>query len=197
MADLLNSNELRVLGYLAAAIACWAAGRRERRFLQTSDLDLWPRFWSLTALVMLAMAIGRATDLANLFADLGRAEARSSGWYEARRPLQAALVGSVSLAWLVSVAVAVWRVPERRRRYLPEGVCVFSLICYAAIRTISFHYADAILYNNPIVGVRIGSIIELGLLSLALVAAFLPIAASRPRSARSMPITRLGADDAS
>lgn len=167
MADLLNSNELRILFYLGAAVACWVAGRRERAFLPGSGLDLWPTFWSLSALLLVAMALGRATDLAGYLTQVGRKEALDSGWYDARRPIQAALVGTVSIGWFISVMTAIWRVPERRRRYLPEAICIFSLICFAAVRMVSFHYADAILYNNPILGVRIGSIIELTFAGLA------------------------------
>ena len=182
VAELLNSNGLRVLFYLLAAGACWIAGRREQAFLRTSTLDLWPRFWMLSALMLFVMALGRLTDAADVLTQLVRNEALTSGWYQARRPLQAALVGGVALTWFVSVATAIWRVPERRRRYLPVAIFVFSLICFAAVRTISFHYADAILYNNPIAGVRIGSIIELLCTGCAIVAGVIRFAAPQRRA---------------
>lgn len=182
VADVLNSNGLRVLFYVLAAGACWIAGRRERTFLLTSTLDLWPRFWTLSAVLLLVMAFGRLTDAAGLLTQLVRNEALTSGWYEARRPLQAALVGSVAVGWFSSVATAIWRVPERRRRYLPTAVFVFSLVCFAAVRTISFHYADAILYNNPIAGVRIGSIIELLFGGCVIVAGVIRFAAPQRRA---------------
>ncbi len=179
VADILNSNSLRVVAYLIVAAACAVVGRAERRVIQNSGLDLWPTFWFLTAGMLTVMALARATDLAELLTALGRSEARSSGWYEARRPIQAAVVISVSVGWFLSVAVAIWRVPERRRRYLPAAIVVFSLICFAAIRMVSFHYVDAFLYNHPIVGVRIGSIVELGGVALALVAALRRLGAPR------------------
>lgn len=187
MAELLNSNELRVAAYLLGAIACLIAGVRERRFLRTHPLDLWPRFWTLSALVLAAMAFARAADLADVLTTIARSQALESGWYSARRPIQAAVLGVVSLGWITSVALAIWRVPERRRRYLPQAVFVFSLICYAAIRTVSFHYMDAILYNNPILGVRIGSIVELACIGLGIGAAMLRfVAPGRNAVARSM-----------
>lgn len=168
--------------YLLAAGACWIAGRRERAFLRTSTLDLWPRFWTLSALMLAVLALGRLTDAADVLTQFVRSEALTNGWYEARRPLQAALVGAVALGWLISITMAIWRVPERRRRYLPEAIFVFSLICFAAVRTISFHYADAILYNHPIAGVRIGSMIELGCTACAVIAGLIRFAAPQRRA---------------
>lgn len=83
----------------------------------------------------------------------------------------------------MSVVVAIWRVPERRRRYLPAAIVVSSLICFAAIRMVSLHYVDALLYNHPIVGVRIGSIVELGLTTLALAAATFRLGTPAPTGA--------------
>jgi hypothetical protein len=167
VAALINSNELRVLAYALAALACLAAGWRERRARSLRELDLWPAFWTLTAIVLGAMALARALDLADALTEVGRREARLRGLYEARRSLQALLVGGIGLAWFVTVLTAIWRVPERRRRYLPAFVFVFSLGCFAALRTVSFHYLDAVLYNRPVLGVRAASVLELGGTALA------------------------------
>lgn len=171
MASFLDSGDLRVFAYAIAAVACLLAGWRERRSPELQALDLWPAFWTLCAVLLATMAIARATDLAEALTDLARSSARSSGWYAARRPLQGAVVGGLSLFWVASVGTAIWRVPERRRRYLPTAIAVFSLICFAGVRLISFHYADTVLYRYPIAGVHIASIIELSLNGYAALAA--------------------------
>ena len=56
------------------------------------------------------------------------------GWYASRRRLQALVVVGLGTAWLASVLTAIWRVPERRRRYLPMIVVVLTIGFYAAIR---------------------------------------------------------------
>ncbi len=157
-----DSNWLRVLGYGLAAAACLHAGLRERsRRPSGPSRDIWPTFWFLTAALLAVMALARAADLGELVSDFGRRTARDEGWYEIRREYQAIAVASVGAIWFVSVVLAVWRVPERRRRYLPSALVVFSLVCFAGIRIISLHQVDTLLYNRPILGVRIVTIVEL------------------------------------
>lgn len=65
----------------------------------------------------------------------------------------------------------IWRVPERRSRYLPASLVLVGLMCFAAGRTISFHYVDSLLYRRDIGGVRLVAPIELLLLSAAVASA--------------------------
>lgn len=175
MSELANNNEVRALAYLLAAACCYLAGRRESRSHDRTRLDLFPAFWFITAGFLALMGLGRLSQLGELLAYLGRAEAREAGWYEARRPFQAAAIAVIAGGWFVVTAVAVWRVPERRRRYLPAAVLVFTLVCFVAVRAISLHQIDALLYNYPIAGVRLASLLELsGLAAASLAALFSP-----------------------
>jgi hypothetical protein len=189
----LDSNWLRVVAYGVAAVACLHAGLREqRRRSILPSRDIWPTFWFITAALLAVMALGRAAEIGELVSEFGRREAREEGWYEIRREYQAAAVASIGAIWMVAVVVAVWRVPERRRRYLPAAVAVFSLVCFAGIRIVSLHQVDALLYNRPIRGVRIVTIVELTGIALAILATYWhPFARARPGDAisrRSMPL---------
>ena len=86
--------------------------------------------------------------MSEILTDIGRDRARAGGWYDVRRSLQAWVIGSVAAVWAVTVAVAVWRVPERRRRYLPTAIVVFTLVCFVGVRLISLHQVDALLHNH-------------------------------------------------
>ena len=173
ISDWVDSNWLRVAAYGVAAAASLHAGVRElRRRPSAWSRDIWPTFWFLTAALLAAMAVGRAADLGGLVSEIGRREARDEGWYEIRREYQAAAVASIGAIWLVAVIVAVWRVPERRRRYLPPALVVFTLICFAGIRVVSLHNVDALLYNRPIRGVRIVAIVELFGILLAILSTY-------------------------
>ena len=90
-----------------------------------------------------------------------------TSWYESRRRLQGAVVATVGLTWFVAVTAACWRVPARRRRYLPMIVIVLTLGAYAAIRVVSLHQIDAILHRRHFAGVRYGTAIEYALLVVA------------------------------
>lgn len=168
ISDWVDSNWLRVAAYGVAAAASLHAGVRDlRRRPTASSRDIWPTFWFLTAALLAAMAVGRAADLGGLVSEIGRREAREEGWYEIRRGYQAAAVATIGAIWLVAVTVAVWRVPERRRRYLPPALVVLTLICFAGIRVVSLHHVDVLLYDRPILGVRIVAIVELAGIALA------------------------------
>jgi hypothetical protein len=187
-----NSHWFRVIGYVVLVLLCLVARRRERS--RASEVDgVWPPFWLLTAGFLGAMAIGRAGDIGSLLSDLGRGRAADSGWYETRRPLQAVVVLALGAAWFISVSVACWRTPERRRRYLPMGLMVVTLAAYAAIRVVSLHQVDTLLHRREIAGVRVGAVIEITLLIITgLVTLWVP--AGRAASTDDSPSQRpLGA----
>lgn len=167
MADLLDSGSLRSTGYLALAVVAAILAWRERTCVDRERYDLWPRYWMWTALVLLTVGIAHAGHLGDLVAELGREQARQAGWYETRRGLQGLAVLGVSFGWCVTVLVAIWRVPPRRRRYLPSAIVVFTMLAFVAVRAVSLHHVDELLYNRGMRSVRFVAWIELTLLALA------------------------------
>jgi hypothetical protein len=163
-----DSDGVRVAAYLIAASVALTTWARERRRARSVP-SLWPTFWLLTAAVFLAMAIGRAADLGGLATELGRSEARAQGWYADRRRIQAVVVAALGATWLIVVATALWRVPARRRRYLPAALAVFTLMCFVGVRLISLHQVDSLLYRRDIAGAQVGALGELALLAVAVV----------------------------
>lgn len=164
-----DSNSVRVAGYVVVAMLMLVARTRERRRVG-DDNGVWPAFWIVTCAFLLAMAVGRAVDAGDLVSSLGRSAAEERGWYTSRRPVQAAVVGGVGLVWLVVVSVALWRTPERRRRYLPVGLMVVTLAAFAAVRVVSLHQVDSLLYRTHVAGVRIATLAELVLLAVTALA---------------------------
>ena len=154
-----------VVLYGIAGTTAVVIGVVERR-RNVAESGLWPMFWFATGGLLLFMAAGRASNVSDLLTDIGREWARSGGWYEMRRSLQAWVIGAVAAIWAATVAVAVWRVPERRRRYLPTAIIVFTLVCFAGIRLISLHQVDALFNNHDIREVTMGTIVEATLLLL-------------------------------
>jgi hypothetical protein len=169
MAEFLDSSALRVVTYgVVALLAAWW-GIRERRTIAAHGVDWWPFYWFLSAILLLVMGAGRVGGLGDLVSEFGREQARSGGWYDTRRNVQAVVVIGVAVAWFIGVAVAVLRVPPRRRRYLPHIVVLSTIIAFAAIRLVSLHQVDTVLYRRDVAGVRIVSIAELFMLVAATV----------------------------
>ncbi len=187
MVDATDSNLVRVGAYLVAAALTMVALRRERDRAAAVD-GVWPPFWVLTCGLLVVMAIGRAGGVGDAISAFGRREFVDDGWYESRRPIQAAVVAFVGLGWLISVSLACWRIPERRRRYLPMGLAVVTLGAFVAIRMVSLHQIDTVLYRRHIAGVRIGTLTELGLVVLASMVTFwVPV--GRPAPPKSVGIS--------
>jgi hypothetical protein len=163
-----DENWVRTAGYVVVVAACLAIAVRERS--RRGELPwMWPAFWVVTAIVYAVMAVGRAGELGSLLSDFGRRQARDEGWYEGRRALQVLVVAAVGAIWLIGVAVAIWRVPERRRRYLPTALVTFTTLCFGGMRVVSLHHVDTLLYRRSIEGARVGALIETVLLLAALV----------------------------
>jgi hypothetical protein len=170
MAEFVDSSALRLAGYaMVAALSLWW-GVRERRSTAAHGLDWWPGYWFMSAALLATMGIGRAGALGDLLGEFGREQARESGWYDTRRTVQVVVVVAVAVVWLIGVVVAVLRVPPRRRRYLPHVIVLSTIIAFAAIRLVSLHHVDTVLYRRDLGGIRIVSIAELALLVAAVVA---------------------------
>ena len=169
-----DSDGVRVAAYLVAAAVAGVSWWRERRRVG-ADRSLWPTFWLLTGAFFLFLALARAVDLGGLATELGRSEAKERGWYDDRRKYQALGAAIIGGIWFVTVVIALWRVPARRRRYLPAALSVFTLMCFIGVRLISLHGIDALLYRRDLGGARFGAVVELALLGVAvLLTAFPP-----------------------
>lgn len=186
--DWVDSTAFLVALYAIAGAMSVVLGLAERRRRSSDDPRLWPTFWFVTGALLLVMAAGRAANVSDLLTEIGREQARSEGWYETRRSLQAWVIGGVAAGWAVTVAIAVWRVPERRRRYLPTAIAVFTLVCFVGIRLISLHQVDALLYRREVQGAIVGAVIEVGLLLVVMILMVGPARRlPRPISGRSAP----------
>jgi hypothetical protein len=169
-----DSDGVRVAAYLVAAAVAGVSWWREHRRVG-ADRSLWPTFWLLTGAFFLFLALARAVDLGGLATELGRSEAKERGWYDDRRKYQALGAAIIGGIWFVTVVIALWRVPARRRRYLPAALSVFTLMCFIGVRLISLHGIDALLYRRDLGGARFGAVVELALLGVAvLLTAFPP-----------------------
>jgi hypothetical protein len=190
---LLNSDGLRALAYLVAGICCVIAGIREVRRKRDYPA-LWPAFWFVTAVFFFAIVAARETDVIDLMTRLGRETAIAQGWYDHRRKYQTMVIAAITGVWFITVVISLWRVPARRRRYLPEAIVVFSLLAFGGVRAVSLHQVDAVLYRRPIHGVKIDAILELAGVALAIALTFWQPRRDRhrrptPRPAPVWPVT--------
>ena len=180
MSSVLDADGFRFACYLVASLTALVAFASELRLrAQTANRALWPTFWLLQAILLTTMGLAMAIDAADSLTDLARTRARSDSWYLDRRSLQVPVVASIGAVWMVSTVVAIWRVPPRRRRYLPSAALVGTLMSFAAMRTVSLHHIDTLLYRRSVADVRIVAVVEIALLVAATIAAAVRIRPSR------------------
>jgi len=89
-----------------------------------------------------------------------------------------AVIAALGGALVAAVTIALGKVDATRRRYLPEAIVVLALAAFAAVRLVSLHQVDALLYRRRIEGVKVDAVIELAVLAVATV-----IPLRRPREA--------------
>lgn len=159
------------LAYLIAAVSClvaWRSAAADDGSPDVAEARSWP--WLLMAAALVVAAAGRALDVYNSTADLGRELAASGGWYDIRRPFQVALVLALLTLWAASVSSLLRRHRRVREPYLPTAIVIGSLIALVTVRSVSLHDVDAGLNRIRIVGITTGAMLEA---SAALLAAVL------------------------
>jgi hypothetical protein len=174
---LANARWLREFAYLAvglaAFVAAWRAGRGRSAIVV-------PLFWCVCAVLLMVLAISREIDLANRIANEGRHIFRVEGWYPDRRPVQRwAILGILAMSSVVGAAgcaVIIWR---RWPQLLLGFVAIVVLGTFLAVRTVSLHDIDALLYRRSFEQVQYNAIFELGATAFVGLAAVLASARRR------------------
>ena len=166
LAEILGAGFIRDLAYIICAGVCLVVWRAERRSLSPDRADLWPRFWLATTAFLVLLGAARALGIQDLLTEAGRQQARTDDWYEARRGLQVVGIVTISGFWLATCGLAVWKVPERRRRFLPAFLVTTGIAAFAAVRAVSLHHVDSLLYRTSIAGIDLVVFFEIGFLTL-------------------------------
>ena len=165
MAELIDSSAVRAAGYLVVAILATLAAFADRAAPEQVHGRLWRFSLLLAALLLMFLAVASYGDLSDVLTGFGRERARSAGWYDTRRGVQAGVVVTLFTLWCVSVLVSIYAVPSRRRSYLPAVIGLFTLWGFVAVRLVSYHDIDAVLYRRHLGGARIVAVVEVGLLA--------------------------------
>ncbi len=144
---------LAAAAHVAIALLCLAAGRSARCADDASPI------WSIAAAVLLLLAMNTLFAFDLLLIALVRDVARTSGWYEGRRELQAMALGVAAAAGVA--AWVYWR--QRLRlvapvsRSVPAGLALLAGL--AALRFVSLHATDELI-SNRLAGLTVGRLIE-------------------------------------
>ncbi len=154
--------------YLVAALA---SGLVARRPVGPDPLALRERrFWAITAVVMLCLAINKQLDLQTLLTLLARCQAQLSGWYDARRGVQVAFIYLVAGGGAFALGLMALALRGILGRVWP-ALLGLGLVCvFVVIRAASFHHVDMFL-SGTVARIKLNWLLELpGPVLVALVA---------------------------
>lgn len=187
MLNALDSDTVPILLALAGALICLAAGFRDLRAGANERVVF---AWLGLAIGVLGIAAGHIWNLGGGVAESGRDVFRFEGIYGARRPFQAALV-VVLLAGLLLLSPFILRRvrTDLGVRFIPLFVVFGGLAAFLAIRTISLHAIDAVLYGRHILGAHPVTLLEAAGLAAFAVVALMTAANTNSRRAETTSAT--------
>jgi hypothetical protein len=153
---------LITLAYFVVAGLCLWAGRKEKeKSLGRGRRWNAPVFWFTLCGLLVALGFNKQLDLQSDFTEIGRNVAKSEGWYENRRIVQAIFVVLFGLGAVAAVAGAIWFMRDLWRRYRLAFVGIIYLCAFVIIRAASFHHIDQLLYWTG-AGYWVNTFLELG-----------------------------------
>jgi hypothetical protein len=148
---------LTVTGYLLCALlsfrAAWHAARRGQRREKI--------FWRTTSFLLLFLAGNELLDLQTLLTSLGRAHAKTHGWYEKRRIVQFVFILTLCVAAALAGLMATWVAmrSDKGIRLALAGLVLIGL--FVLLRAASFHHLDELLGGGATI-VSLGVVQEIG-----------------------------------
>lgn len=101
--------------------------------------------WFVVGLLMVAFAVNKQLDLQQWVAERVRDVARSQGWYERRRGVQAVVIAGVAVTSLLVAGFVAYRLRHVLRRAIAVVLTVAAVIGFAVVRAVSLHQIDAVL----------------------------------------------------
>ena len=129
------------------------------------------RFWFGCAVLLVLLGLNKQLDLQGYITTFGRTLARSGGWYEQRRLVQAAFVTALTVIAVISLALLAARLRRSGSPVRIAALGIVILFTFVLWRAASFHHMDVWVTHN-IGGMRSGWWLELaGVIIIGLSAA--------------------------
>jgi len=138
------------IGAALTAVAARTAAERTERC-----------FWIGCAMLLILLGFNKQLDLQGYITTVGRFLARSEGWYEQRRLIQAAFV---TVLTVIAVTSIVWLAVRLRGSGPPIKIAALGIVLlftFVLWRAASFHHMD-VWVTRKIGGMRSGWWLELG-----------------------------------
>lgn len=145
-----------MLLYLMTAILAFLASRAD---FPAATKEKERAFWTLTLLLLVALALNKQLDLQSALTAAGRCLAQAQGWYGQRRLVQMGFLGGLAVLTVVFLLILVRLLKGSwSRSALPVLGIVFVCV-FVLVRAVGFHHADRLL-GLPVMGLRMNTALE-------------------------------------
>jgi hypothetical protein len=173
------AHDLSVLAWFITA-AYFAAAFLAFRAARGSGDERDRLFWMGCAALLLLLGLNKQLDLQGYITTAGRSLARQEGWFEYRRLVQAAFIGTLCIGAAALLAIlAAWL----RRSVAAVKVAALGIVLmftFILWRAASFHHMDVWVTRN-VAGMRSGWWLELAGIGVIILSAI----AYQPRASAS------------
>jgi hypothetical protein len=117
-------------------------------------------FWSISAAVMLFLAVNKQLDLQSLVTTIGRCHAQLADWYDIRRSVQRVFILAVGAGGAVALGlftILLWGILGK----VWPALLGLGFVCvFVVMRAASFHNFD-VLIGQTALGLRVNWLLEL------------------------------------
>jgi hypothetical protein len=117
-------------------------------------------FWTISAAIMLCLAVNKQLDLQSLVTMLGRCHAQLSGWFDMRRTVQELFVLTMAGVGIVGLGLFVWFLRGVLGRVWLALLGIGFVCGFVVVRAASFHHVDALL-GTWMLGLKLNWLLEL------------------------------------
>ncbi|MBN8630740.1 MAG: isopropylmalate isomerase [Rhodobacterales bacterium] len=152
------------VGWLTVAVYLLAAVTSMRVALVLLGPDALVRrerkFWGISALAMLLLAVNKQLDLQSLFTMIGRCNAQLMGWYDMRRVVQHDFILAVAGFGILILAILAQLLRGILKRVWPALLGIGLVCIFVLIRAASFHDVDGLI-GSWAMGLKVNWLLEL------------------------------------
>lgn len=157
--------------YLLAFFVTFQIYKHNQVMLFEPDQVRQKYFWLMVSILFFILALYKLFGIQDFITHLFREQSSQEGWYADRRSRQSLFIFGVSMIAfmvLILIIIIMRNAIEKLWQTILGCLCLMSFI---AIRTISFHNFDAIIYKK-IAFISINSLLELGLIIMTALPAY-------------------------
>lgn len=176
--------------YVAAASVCFWVARDIRRREGSAPLtrrEFW--LWCAFCILLGLLGVNKQLDLQTALTELGRILARNQGWYARRAHVQKEFIAGLCV-FAVAATSTLFMLLRRQGRHAKMaalGLCFIGF--FVLIRASSFHKVDSFL-GSRLVHLRMNWILEMGGISIVLLAGLGRLRALKTRRGQAQGVSR-------